>query len=506
MEIYDIQSLWRNFNAQTPFNESVVRDDKHGKLLYIDGEIGGDGRVRILLTVLKAKEEKAVIVYIPNERTPQLPKELAAYGYTVIGVDIYGMKDGTERCTLYPKSKSVANFYQHPEAPFNPREDCKANCHYIWTCVALRAYAYAQTLNENIFFMGSGLGAATAYRAAAIRPDCKGVATIYGALVKVSGNADELIGYRAALDNEAYAASLVAPCFMMTASNDSAESFDYVSRLARRTASLKKLFVAARSTVVTFAEEETALFFDDVLSGFKFAPVPKLEPRNNGGTLYFDVVEQAEVQRIDGYVCTSAMSAYRNWTGVNVTREKRNYTFKCNAYDAKTPIGAFVTVVFADGRTCSSTLCYAQPETLGIKPIKLVPRRLFYESSMGTDSWIAPNGEVLMKEGVSGIEGITSTTNALETFKPGDILYKAVSNLLQFIVCGKTQTLKILATDDTGKVYTANFPIKQESGWNKLNLAPQAFTAPEHLEDWSHVVKLEFVGEDEFIISSLVWI
>ena len=157
----------------------------------------------------------------------------------------------------------------------------------------------------------------------------------------------------------------------------------------------------------------------------------------------------------------------------------------------------------------SSELITVIPKTLGLKAqIPLSSRRrLIYESSMGKDLWAAPRGgNLFMKSGPFGIDGITSDCFSLATFKPSDFLYKVdEDSLLQIIINGKPQKLKLSVVDESG-VFSCELELTDPNDWTKFTLSPKNLMNERHLSSWKNVMVFILEGTNEFLVSSVIWV
>lgn len=110
-------------------------------------------------------------------------------------------------------------------------------------------------------------------------------------------------------------------------------------------------------------------------------------------------------------------------------------------------------------------------------------------------------------EGPFGIEGITCDTHSLATFKVVDPLFRAPSGtLLQLLISGSPQTINITLVDEDD-YYTCKIDIPSAGAWHKFTLSNLDFKGINGpLPDWSRMIMLRFVAENDFIVSSVLWV
>lgn len=173
------------------------------------------------------------------------------------------------------------------------------------------------------------------------------------------------------------------------------------------------------------------------------------------------------------------------------------------------PAYAFVNVKCDDGSVSSSNLLCVVPKMLGIPAVPRTPHRLIYDGSMGLDVWTSTDGgNVEVKAGPYGIDGVYSDSLSLATFKPGDMMYHgAKDSLLQLSISGKPQSFIVSVSDGKDK-YDCYLELPSTSEWHKFTLSSSDFKSVKSgpLNNWATVIMLEISSKDELIVGSALWV
>lgn len=522
MDITSPGNLWKDYDALAlPLNETALSEKTENgitvKEFYFDGYTTVDGRVRAFLRIFEHPEPKGVLLYLGDDNATgeKFIEELYALGYTIAAPDYLGKSDDA-RFTLYPRSLAHCNL--RGVKRFSIPDDGLSNW-YIWTCLSRRTLALVKQLypEKKLFALGVGLGGCTVYKLAAFDDGLSACATMLNILPKVEGNGNALINYRASLDNSAYAPVSKVPILIAIASNDGDGSFDSMAELAKNTASLKHYRVVERafSGGIVTAFTDLDKFFTTQSNADAYLPRPTISASNSEGNLYFNInINSAEnydgKMRLELYVsfCIDDPT-FRNWMCIpTISLGENKFMAHINVCQENKVIHTFSNIVFPDNTVQSSELLTVMPKSMGIKSKMGVNHRKIYDGSMGCDGWSARDGgAVRLVMGPYDIEGVTSTTNSLITFKPGDPLFQvSADTLLQIMVSGKPQTISIVARNKT-ESYTCRIELKNENDWCTFSFSHMNFkSATGTLTDWSEVLLLEFCSDEQFILGSVLWV
>ncbi len=536
MRILDITSpvnLWKDYDVATlPLNSYPLSQKaeagKTVKEYYFDGYTTVDGRVRAYIKIYENPAPKGVILYLPC-REPELSDKIRDLlfdsGYTVAELDYLGKNDKNARYTIYPKSLVGCNSIGIKE--FDIASDEKYTRWYIWTCIARRAALLLKGLYDDskIFAVGAGLGGSTVYKLTAFDDGLTACATLLNILPTVKGEGNAIINYHASLDNYAYAPISKVPLFMAVSSNDEDGSIDEISALACVTESLVHFRIIERgfhSSIVT-ACPALDKFLQNAANGTVNKLRPQITASNSDGNLYYNItIDGDEQSEEDGeqssgktykpslYVSfCDTPSPYRSWMNIKtISLGNNKFMAQINVCQSDRPIYAFANITDDDGTVHSSPLLMVMPKSLGVTARAGIAHRKIYDGSMGTDCWATQNGGTIrLVQGPYGIDGVTSDTKNLVTFKPGDPLFKVPTDtLLQIMLAGKPQTVTIRVNDGENK-YSCYVDIANAEDWHKFSLAHNNFKSDYGtLCNWSKILTLEFSSDEEFTIGSVLWV
>lgn len=525
MDITSPINLWKDYEVATlPLNSyPLSRKTENGtavKEYYFDGYTTVDGRVRAYIKIYENAAPKGVILYMPcreSELSDKIVSALIGCGYTVAELDYLGKTDDRMRYTIYPKSLVGCNSIGIKQ--FDIASDEKYQRWYIWTCMARRATLLLKELyaGSNIFAVGAGLGGSTVYKLTAFDDGLTACATLLNILPAVSGEGNAIINYHASLDNYAYAPISKLPLFAAVSSNDEDGSIDEMSELMEVTESLAHFRIIERgfhSAIVTVIPA-----LDDFLENAANGSINKLRPQitasNSDGNLYFNITIDDEEGGERTYKPALYVSfcdttpPYRNWMNMpTISLGDNKYMAQINVCQNDRPIYAFANVTGENGAVLSSAVLTVKPKSLGVRAKSGIAHRKIYDGSMGTDCWTAQNGgTVRLVQGPYGIDGVTSDTRSLVTFKPGDPLFKVPTDtLLQIMLAGKPQTVAVRVNDGENE-YTSLVDITNSEDWHKFSLAHNNFKSDfGTLCNWSRILTLEFSSDEDFTVGSVLWV
>lgn len=526
LDITSPHSLWKDYDVSAlPLNISALSNKtENGKCVkeyYFDGFATVDGKVRAYLSIAENPSAKGVILYLGDNNGNDVNDTDILYdlGYTVAALDYLGTHDDSPRYTLYPKSLDGCNC--RGMNVFSAPDDALNSNWFVWTCIGRKAIALLKELyaQSNIFAIGKGLGGSTVYKLGCFDDGLSGCATLLNVMPAVNGTGNKMINYRAALDNTAYAKISKIPLFISVASNDEDGSFDEMAELAQTTESLKCFRIVERgfSGGIVCAYDQIDRFFCDCVSGKTDYPKPTITAVNSEDNLYLNTVLRSpngdgdKNYKIALYVSFCIENPkYRNWMG-NIPVIKLGsdeYMARINVVNNELPIHAFINITDEQNNVISSPLLTIIPKTLKISSHPGVYHRRIYDSGMGKDVWSSPKGGIIdIKSGPFGIDGVWSSKHSLVSFKPNDLLFKTdPETLLQIIVFGKPQIVNIKVADENTE-YFCQVRITNNEEWHKFTLSHFDFKSScGPLTDWFKIVMLELHSDEDFIVSSVLWV
>ena len=523
MDINSPITLWKDYDVLAlPLNKTALSAKSElgaaVKEYYFDGYTTVDGRARAYIKIYEAAEMKGAVLYLADKTgaaNSELVSKMLSFGYSVAVLDYLGKSDRA-RFTLYPKSLSDCNLDGVEE--FTILGDATSNW-YIWTCISRRAVKLLQELYAEIpvFALGTGLGGSTVYKLAAFNDGLTACATLLNIIPNVKGEGNSLINYRASLDNSAYAPISVVPMFMAICSNDVDGSMDDMAELSENTESLKHFRIVERAFAggIKAVYDNILSFFDERANNLPYEPRPVLTASNSEKNLYIniDIDNSKESERkldVKLYVSFCIDDApFRNWMSIPIiSLGKDNCMAKINVCQDNKPIYAFANVIYDGKIVCSSDMLSVIPKSIGVQARPGVSHRKIYDGSMGEDGWTSRDGSpVTQVKGPYDIDGVTSSSGSLITFKPGDPLFRVPPDtLLQLMLCGEPQAITVAVIDKTNK-YECTIDIKSADDWHQFSLSHMNFKGSAGmLNDWSQILLLEFTSDKQFILGSVLWV
>ncbi len=526
MEITNPNSIWNNYDVKAlPLNASELSAKTENNIVirefYYDGYATVDGRVRVFIRFYENPEaDGKMLLYMSDTNEPLDNAAVRAFlkrGYSIAALDYLGNSEDEARFTLYPHSISLCN--SRGMTSFPAPVDTACSRWYIWTCMARKAIVLIKKLygDVKIFALGKGLGGSTVFKLATFDDGLTACATLLNVLPDVNGKGNPIINYRAALDNRVYAPMTTVPMFVSLCSNDEDGSLDRMSELATETASMECFRIIERSFAdgIKTAYDQIDRFFVSHINGKPGYPAISVEVENSNGNLYYNIkIKNADEKPFDGEVelfsafCTEN-PANRNWTNVKPVKiSSSEYIANIEVLRVESPVYVYVSITDKNGNVVSSPLLTVTPKALGIKPHATVFQKLLYDGSMGKDVWLSPRGgEVEIKSGAYGIDGVTSNNNVLITFKPGDKLFSTDENsILQIMASGKCREITVEVTSGDSK-FKCDISLPDATEWHKFLLNHNDFKNENgSLADWSNVIRMKLSASDEFLISSILWV
>lgn len=509
MELMTPQILWKDFDAQLPFDETVVKfTEENGikiKEFYFSGLRTQDGVVRIFAKYLHNGDKLPTLVYFGEETESLKIPEVKKYNF--LTVDYTGIKKNKSRGTLYPYSLKDAEFGQ---SVYNLSP--KASRWFAWASVAMYAVLYAQKNcgNGQVGVIGAGQGGSLVWKLSA----CVGAEA--GVTLYSTGYEPDIddIYYRACLDNRSYAPILRFPVMEIVSSNESDGSIDFMSEIyagIKRSDCRICINERANHTVGEAGKRNVEQWLSHYFYGEgKIPEVPTLRPYESGGKLYYEVKHNGKPDEIDFYTCIgNAHGSLRNWSNVKLMKLEDSYLAPINVYDANSQISAFVTIK-EFGYKISSTIISRVPSKMGVSSQPVKRNRLVYDGDMGPDDWASSEGEKPeMKEGPFGINGVCAD-KSLMTYKLADARYRGIEgSFLQIMYCSSTkQEIKFIITDSKKRIFSTSVDADIRQGWVSKTLALDDFKSQnEQLLSWKDVATFEIKpSQGTVLISSLLWV
>lgn len=534
------KKLWESYDRKImPLETSVVstKDTSFGseKRVYFNGEATSVGCTRIYARLLLPKEKtgSVILVMLPPEHdihdidvTYLLEKNWA-----VLLVDYAGNINDRMRFTMYPAALSFANYDE--TTLYEPTENPQKTCWYVWATVCLRSITYAEEEGfVNVSALGIGLGGSHVYKAAAIDDKMACAAAVYSpGFFPKSENAElSSIG----LEVEGYSPLLKVPFLQLCCSNDDDARLDDISDLVEQSQQNNALRLTSQYDSVSVTvpgvlyiaprvdrsftsemQNDLLVFFDHHLSDKKntvLTPTVSLTAYGSDNKLYFSIKCERTCKDVVLYISHGVTNpAYRNWRTLPIERiGEAEYLGHADVYSVDKPIFMFATFTTEQGFMFSTPVQQKTPASMRILPATIVKRRLIYESEMGIDDFFS--GEVssnlYMKKGPFEIDGIAG--KQVCTYKIGDEAYSgypdSVLQLLLFSPVEQNITFSVI-DEYQFKTYTCTKHVTPQNDWSKLMLSVSDFRSSDGpFIGWNSAIFLQIGAEEEFIVSSLLWV
>lgn len=541
MELITAQTLWKDYDSRSlPLGETVLSVENLSrytvKHIYFNGEATGDGCTRIYARLYTPASipSGAAAVLMNDIETPfdaTYINLLTDCGYTVLVPDYAGKRDGKGLFTIYPDSLRRANYYTEDSGFYRLPVNPKLSCWYVYATVMARCFTYLEKLKEidknRIALFGVRRGGHQVYKAAYLLPEAACAVALYNTSYIPNGpdlNSNDAMVYNACLSNTSYTPVVKVPLYIVESSNNRENSLFKTNDIYKVSSDKVRFMIAEHSDNTLSVEQRKSVIAFMNEKCFKHVVLPKapeLDAKNSDRALYYEVKvdKKDEVDGIRLYYSYGSMEGtYRNWSRLNLERVSEDeYITKADVYVLKDETSAFVSVRYSNGVILSSEIVTRVPYMMGVAAKEIVRSRLVYDVDMGVDDWLISSdcggdGEISIKEGANGIEGVTSSLNSITTLKIGDVhTCGNRDSLLQLLVYSKEiQPLRIKVTSKTADgyvTYIANKRTESYSEWSKITLSTEEFKSPEGpMSGWNEAVSITIESDGELLINTLLWI
>lgn len=551
MEALTVPAFWKNFDpAAGEFNNSVIRRTEKGgyrisEMYFSSMPLKGTKCARIFAEYyepLNNPDAPLLMIFddFLHDLNFDLP-HLMTGDFAALRIDYAGECDEKERFTIFPREYSDCNVLRYPESLVKVPVDLYSSCKYVWTAIAMRTLEFAVRelgyTEEKTAAVGVGEGAGIAFRLCALKKLGAGVGLYGETVITGDSTANTLISYKSALEVSAYARFLETPFLEQITSNSSNNSLDYLSDMmlsVKQPETRLSIMERANRYLSPKQRKNVPQFLRHHLLG-EGVPIPEspqiaVQPSDN--KLFFQVSydASAEIESCELFVSQGMIrSAYRNWSGVPLTAMGSTLLGKVAVFDVSKPVYAFVNVKYRGYISLSSPVLRINPSALGIVADEFTPSRLVYDSDMGLDDWLVLNDRAAdetvkleMLKGPYEIEGVSSKTYSLATFKLGDPryigfegrtlqirLYSEVHQQLEFIIKQK-------ASVETGadfNTYSCFRTVGPFDDWATLNFNAADFKSLQGtLDGWSEIALLEIAarggdaGLGKVLVNTIIWL
>ncbi len=523
------QKLWESYDRSLmPLDVSEIYRGKTAfgeeRRVYFNGEPSALGCTRIyarLLTPAQPTDKLVIVFPEPTQDVHGVNFDfLLEKNWAVLVTDYAGNAFDRARFTIYPSALSFADYNE--QTIYAPADAPQKTCWYIWTTVCLRSVTFAQNQGfSRVALFGMGAGGSGVLKTAALSdfPVC--ALSLFSPGFFPATDDPELLGLSVSINVSGYVPMLKIPFLQLCCSNDADSSLDAISDYMEQSNKNGILHIAPRVdrsiTQEIFADVD--IFLSSYLTDERPPAPEELAPETTftlSGSqkqLYLSLQYEKNVQDVRFYVSHGiANAAYRNWREVPAEKAGENEYIGCTeVFFADRPVYAFCYITTDTGFSYCTPVEQRLPSALHITPATIVKRRLIYESDMGLDDFFTTDERhpPEMKAGPFDIEGICGR-RGLCTYKLGDVAFSGApdSALSVLIFSSVPQQITFSVTDqDQFNTYTCTKTVSPDADWTKLILsASDLKSADGAFAGWHRAIFLRIDAQEEFIISSLLWV
>ncbi len=551
-------TLWKDFDDSLPLNEEILSetqtDTSVARELYLLGRQTEYGRVKIYAkyyTPVGLETYPAVMVLFeagfPADIT--FVRHLIGCGYAVLCVDYCGeMGDG--RHTIYPRDVDYANFVRAGRAMYYADNTAKETSWYEWAAVARYAVRYLNERSEVTETGAIGLrtGGEILWKIApyakisCMVSVCAAGWLAYRDIEKFAdGNKivfdEERHRFIAGIDSQSYAPHVKCPVLLLSAINDKKSNYDRVyDTFQQINPEVEKAFLYSahgNGLIGSHSIANIDLFLDKYLkrrSVYLSKPVKSSVFADEEHTLKvkikYDIAGEPEDY---GVFFTEKLSSYmaRSWTCVLGKPENLKdevVTLPLDIYVGSEKALIYTFVRYSNGFSVTSKI---QEITLD-HPYRnsCMKSRILYSAEQGTDGFsvfrnraeaIADcftnslHGGAEVKNGFGGIPGISCKVGLVSyrvsepRFEPS---YGAAFKFDAY--CERDAKLTVVFYMDMEEEieYSCTMHVSGGGKWKKFVCESQDFKSKtgNALPDFSSVVSVVFLSEDDVLLNNILWL
>lgn len=551
-------TLWKDFDDSLPLEAEVLSEERKDGAVFREVRFSGravaKSRVRIYAQYAfpdGVKNFPAVLVLYEAGYAfdAAFVRRFVSRGFGVLSVDYCG-DNGTDRCTQYPPEIDYANYVRAGRHLDYAEPTARETCWYEWAGVARYAAKFLAAQEEVVRFGAIGLrsGGEVLFKIAPYAPlscmisVCAAGWRAYRGLEKFAGEQrvfdEERHRFIAGLDSQSYAPYIKCPVLLLSAVNDTKHDYDRVYDTFRLLdPALEKAFLYSahgNGLIGTHSLADIDLFLDKYLknhSVFISAPVSVSVEEDAAGDLVvkaaFDV--QGEIVSC-GIFYTEKItgSRARDWTRVlgSAADLKDNVgTFPLGIYEGCRRALVYAFANYSNNFSVTSKIC----EVVIDKPYKnaCLKSRVLYASGRDGTNGVAgfrhrarsmancfsdsAGTDVKLLPGYGGILGATAEAG-LVSYRVSEPRYASPEGaaLRLDAYAAADARLKVTFYKDANEEhgYSAEASVAGGGKWKSLLFEPADFKSEtgQHLEDFSDVISVVFIGSGEVIINNIVWI
>lgn len=547
------QTLWQDFSADLPLQESVIKQLRvpagTTEWVAFSGRETGNGRVRVFATLsypTEVRPRPALLLVCEEGKhpDPELIAQFVERGYVVLAPDYFGQDEAQELFTKYPENVNYANYLSAERHLSFADETAKQTCRYEWTAVMRYALAYLRTRKEvqaeKICVLAVGSGAAIGWQLGATENLCALLLTGYAGwdtyrnCLKYSEMQpemdDERFRWIAGLEAQSYAPLLRCPLLFLGGTNDAEFSFDRARDTLARIPEGKIVyddFTPNSERGIDVAGGKNVFRFMELCT--KSAIVSPTEAELSCLAVEGDIQVKVKLPETGNkrmvsvwYSCGRTHPTLRTWRKAKLVEEGENeLTFAADAYRVHGTFLAYARIT-ENGFTCSSSVLEADLDHLGVE-LNVATRHVIYSEAL-PDFLTAASpdkliGGFLLKEthgislrtGGQNVRGVTSPTG-LKYFTAEKRDMPLDGFLLLDVYTEQKTELRVRFfyhyRRENEKSYVCRVTVDRMTVWQKVQFPLKSFKTAEGVPMKESLTPdaIVFEGTEECLLNNVLWI
>lgn len=550
--------LWKDVVIESETNESVLKEyEKNGiiyKEVYFNGQKKEQGVTRVYGILARPNNnDNCPCVLLCHDSNHTVDIEYIDYfakqGFAVFMCDMYGEQEKS-LYTFFPDDLVFAN-RKNNEDGFYQVGDEMTNT-YVFQCILLQRYALnylrqQREINVNkIGVIGIRDGSIIAWQLAHLEEYLACAVSLFYAGWREFGRnysdsesienlSEDKMAYIACISPQSCAQFIKTPMLYLSSSNDVLgnldRSFDTMARINGRVSSLTYISPNEINNLDYHATMNLKVWLNVYLKDKNLdyidKPIITVENISNQLLAKCFVEEPAMVKKVTIYYAEgNVMPAQRCYQKRELSLSGEGFVGIIEECTSDEMLFAFANVEYTNGYTITSNFLAVELDDLGLVK-NLTKQSLIYNGLMGEDTFsgitqledmtvsgtFIEEPTVKMKEGASGIMGITSTLN-LATFKLSHPAYQGENGqiLMLDLCCEEPLTVEVVAYSNLGEdnsdKYVATLLTVGGPLWQNFKLQLNDFKngVKASLDNWSEVSLLVFKCDGDFMLNNMIWV
>lgn len=553
-------TLWKDFDDTLPLCEEVLFEQTRESFLYRElyflGRKTEYGRVKIYAKYyrpLSVKECPAVLVMF--EAGFPCDEKFVGYllcrGFAVLAVDYCGDVGMPGRHTIYPRDVDYANYSRVGRAMDYVDETAKETSWYEWTAVARYAARYLADCPDvtRLGAIGLRTGGEILWKIAPYAPIscfisvCAAGWLAYRDMEKFADEENRIFDeerhrFIAGIDSQSYAPYVKCPVLMLSAINDKKCNYDRVyDTFQQINPDVEKAILYSahgNGLIGSHSVLNINLFLDKFLKGrsvylSKPANFSFTEEEDGDLKIRASYDPQGEIEEC-GVFFTEKISEFqaRDWTRV-MGNPKEGGADNIVTIPLDVCVGCNKMLVYTFARYSNGFSIVSKIQEIKLKNNRkkgVLKSRILYTSEDETTGFAAfrrralsiadcfadgNRSEVTLRRGFGGIMGISSL-NGIISYRVSEPRYAPPEGaLFQFdAYCAADAGLEVVfytdAEERTG--YSLHCFVEGGGKWKKFSCESTEFKSERGvtLSEFSKVVSVVFLGENDVLINNVIWL